>query len=107
MHERQKRRGLRRPITYPASIDPGNGAAAIACRLRDVSEGGARLDVADGGSVPDRFTLALSADGAARRHCRVAWRAENQVGVEFLKPPKRAGDTDVTYPYYIDTVSRR
>ncbi len=46
-----------------------------------------RLPEPDG--VPDEFILALSSDGAARRRCRVAWRTENQIGVEFLKDLKK------------------
>jgi hypothetical protein len=37
--------------------------------------------------VPENFILALSADGAATRYCRVVWRTDKQVGVEFVERP--------------------
>ena len=86
----EKRKNLRRSITYPAFIDLGDGSPAIECTLCDASQEGAQLAVADPDSVPDEFILALSSDGAARRRCRVAWRTEDQVGVEFLKDLKKS-----------------
>jgi hypothetical protein len=88
MSSGEKRKNLRRPVTYPAYIDAGNGAAAIECTLCDASQEGALLAVANPDSVPDEFILALSSVGAARRRCRVAWRTTDQVGVEFLKELK-------------------
>ena len=91
----EKRRNLRRSISYPAFIDLGDGSPTIECTRCDASQEGALLSVAEPDGVPDQFILALSSDGAARRRCRVVWRTEEQVGVEFLKdlkknaPPKR------------------
>jgi hypothetical protein len=92
MQSAEKRKNLRRPITYPAFIDYGDGLPARICTLCDVSQQGAQLAVADPADVPEDFVLALSADGAARRRCRVVWRTENQIGVEFIKEPPN-GDT--------------
>ena len=88
MSSAEKRKNLRRSITYPAFIDLGDGSPAIECTLCDASQQGALLAVAEPKSVPDEFILALSSDGAARRRCRVAWRTKDQVGVEFLKELK-------------------
>jgi hypothetical protein len=84
----EKRKKLRRTVTYPAFLDLGDGSPARVCTLCDASQEGAQLAVADPAGLPDEFILALSADGAARRHCRVVWRTERQVGVEFLKDRK-------------------
>ena len=81
----EKRKNLRRSITYPAFIDLGDGSPPRECTFCDASQEGAQLAVADPKSVPDEFILVLSSGGAARRRCRVAWRTENEVGVEFLK----------------------
>ena len=85
----EKRKNFRRSISYPAFIDLGDGSPAIECTLCDASQEGALLAVAEPDGVPDEFILALSSDGAARRRCRVAWRTENQIGVEFLKDLKK------------------
>ena len=85
----EKRKNLRRAITYPALIDLGDGSPLRECSLCDASQEGAQLLVADPDSLPDQFVLALSLDGAARRNCRVVWRLEKQIGVTFLKDAKR------------------
>jgi hypothetical protein len=85
MQPGEKRRNPRRSITYPAFIDLGDDRPALECTLCDASQEGAQLAVADPDGLPDEFILALSSDGAARRRCRVMWRAEYSVGVEFLK----------------------
>lgn len=85
MQPAEKRKNLRRTVTYPAFIDLGDGSPTRECTLCDASQEGAQLAVADPNSLPNEFILALSADGAARRRCRVMWRTEKQIGVEFLK----------------------
>jgi hypothetical protein len=85
----EKRKNLRRSIAYPAFIVLADGSPPRECTFCDASQEGAQLAVVEPDSVPDEFILALSADGAARRRCRVAWRAENQIGVEFLKDLKK------------------
>jgi hypothetical protein len=81
----EKRKGIRRSVRYPAFIHLGEDEPAIGCSLCDVSQKGAQIAVGNPDGLPDEFILALSADGAARRHCRVIRRAGRSVGVEFLK----------------------
>jgi hypothetical protein len=87
MSNAEKRRHLRRTINYPAWIDLGDGTPLRECSLCDASQQGSQLTVAEPDQVPDRFTLALSADGSATRQCRVIWRAGKHIGVRFLKNP--------------------
>jgi hypothetical protein len=88
-----KRRNPRRSINYPAYIERGGGQPAVECSLCDASQEGAQLAVADPSSLPQEFILALSSDGAARRRCRVMWRTDDHVGVEFLKEVKKRPST--------------
>jgi hypothetical protein len=90
MQPADKRRNPRRSITYPAFLDFGDGLPVRECTLCDASQEGAQLTVADTKNLPDEFILALSSDGAARRRCKVVWRTETQIGVLFLKDPKKA-----------------
>lgn len=89
MSAAEKRKNLRRPISYPALIDVGDGSPPRECSLCDASQEGAQLTVADPASLPDQFMLVLSFDGAARRRCRTVWKNNRQIGVEFLKEPKK------------------
>jgi hypothetical protein len=85
-----KRRTPRRSVTYPAYIDIGDGSPVRECFLCDASQEGALLSVTDTRHLPKEFILALSADGAARRRCEVAWRSEGQVGVRFIRDAKKS-----------------
>jgi hypothetical protein len=88
MQPAEKRDSRRRTVRYPASIDLGDGSPPRQCTLCDASEGGAQLLVDDPASLPNRFTLVLGYDGTARRNCRVMWRSETQIGVQFTKFPR-------------------
>jgi hypothetical protein len=79
----------RRTIRYPAYVDLGRDLPLRACTLCSISESGAELTVANSDTLPKHFILALSIDGAAQRRCRVVWRSESQIGVEFLRAPTR------------------
>lgn len=79
---RDQRKSKRRPVRYAARVEFKSGRTA-GCFLSDVSDTGARLDVPYSDKVPDRFLLWLTADGSARRTCRVVWRKPQQVGVTF------------------------
>jgi hypothetical protein len=54
------------------------------CIVLNESHKGARLAVAHPGGIPDNFYIYLTLDSASRRNCRVAWRSDKQIGVEFL-----------------------
>jgi hypothetical protein len=79
---KDKRKSRRRPIRYVAWTAADSGERQ-SCLLSDMSETGARIDVENAAEVPERFMLLLSANGAARRPCRVVWRTPTQIGVRF------------------------
>jgi hypothetical protein len=86
-----KRRSVRRPVECTAWI-ARQGEPLEACALADISDKGARLDVMDINTIPDEFMLFLSPRGNPRRWCRVAWRANSQLGVRFEAPPSQKKD---------------
>ena len=82
----EQRRWPRENVHFLGWIDVGNGAAPRECTVLDVSEGGARIVLAPSVELPKEFHLVLSKQGT-RRHCRLAWRADEELGVAFLGPP--------------------
>jgi hypothetical protein len=54
------------------------------CTVWDESKTGARLVVNAMDAFPDTFHIYMSLDFTSRRHCRVVWRSNNQIGVQFL-----------------------
>src|SRR5512146_1268376 len=79
-----KRRVSRQRIRHPAWVMPAPDQR-IDCFVTDVSQAGARIQMNDATGVPDCFILLLSANGAPRRFCRVAWRKSHQLGVKFAR----------------------
>jgi len=79
----EQRKRPRRPLHYAAKIMIDGAQSPRACTMSDVSHYGARLVLDADVELPDRFVLLLSANGGARRRCRVIWRAGVTVGVEF------------------------
>jgi hypothetical protein len=59
-----------------------DGGGGITCRIRNISEGGACLEVASQFGIPDDFKLVIGTDNW-HRSCRVAWRKANRIGVAF------------------------
>ncbi|PZA13258.1 PilZ domain-containing protein [Rhodopseudomonas palustris] len=76
----EQRKTPRRRVLKAGTIDVGGGA--IDCRVRNVSEAGAALDVVSPLYIPDRFTLYVPSD-QIKRACRVIWRKDGRIGVSF------------------------
>jgi PilZ domain len=64
-----------------------NRHSTLPCSVRDISDTGARLEVA-AANVPDTFELIVELDGI-EVPCAVAWRKVNFVGVKFTAMPVR------------------
>jgi PilZ domain-containing protein len=69
----------------PAEIIFGGGQAMQECIIRDLSDGGAKLEFANVKTVPSSFDLIVK--GHRPHHCRVAWRALRELGVQFMTVP--------------------
>jgi predicted kinase len=81
MSMNDKRRAARNRVLKAAKISVG-GSGIIDATVRNMSERGACLQVASPLGIPDTFTLVMVSDQAVRT-CRVVWRKEKQIGVEF------------------------
>jgi PilZ domain len=79
------RRNPRRADGRRARIEPRDGSPSRECMVWDISDGGARLVVHAPETLPAEFILVEGAERAfSRRTCQIVWRAEAQVGVQFL-----------------------
>ena len=79
---RQDRRlAPRRNTSMEALIVFDGGRQYMACIIRDLSEGGAKLQVDKVIGVPNTFDLMTP--GHRTHSCRVAWRALRELGVQF------------------------
>jgi hypothetical protein len=60
------------------------GAELVECIVWDESTTGARLLVSVESEISDKLHLYMSLDSTSGRHCRVVWRSNTAIGVEFL-----------------------
>jgi PilZ domain len=81
----EKRRQGRRVVHIPAKFDTGDNGPLRDCVVVDISDDGARLEVDDANGVPEQFVVIMAPHGGPYRRCRVIWRAEKHLGVEFEK----------------------
>jgi hypothetical protein len=81
MDERIERR-IR--VRRPGWLSVREGAEIEECIVWDESTIGARLVVAVESDISATLCLYMSLDFTSGRHCRVVWRSNDQIGVEFL-----------------------
>jgi hypothetical protein len=86
VQEKDRRKHARRAVRYKAWIDIRD-SGMIDCQLVDISEGGAKVEVSDPIIVPDRFVLLFSRQGSPQRPCKVVWRHDRHIGVQFAAIP--------------------
>jgi hypothetical protein len=76
-----KREHVRMPALARARVLLSR-ARWIDCVVRDLSPGGACLELLDPAQLPERFEIALDGD-PLNRSCRIVWRQIWRVGVAF------------------------
>jgi hypothetical protein len=91
---RDARKAKRTPKRHAAWISLNSASAHMPCVVWDLSEGGARLAAPRSHVLPAMFNLILAKDGKSQRLCRIAWRSESQVGVQFIQD----ANVDLDYP---------
>ena len=79
----QERRKLARSrILKGAKIIIGS-ASTIDCVVRNVTNSGARIEIANTVDLPEALGLTFNG-GYTVRPCRVAWRSVTETGVQFV-----------------------
>jgi hypothetical protein len=78
----ERRREIRARTLKSARILFNQHHSVIDCTVRNLSAGGACLNVASSLGIPERFDVMFDADHSVRP-CRMVWHKEKQLGVEF------------------------
>ena len=79
----QERRSITRSrVLKGAKIIIGS-ASTIDCVVRNVTNSGARVQIANTIDLPETLELTLDA-GFTIRPCRVAWRSVTETGLQFI-----------------------
>jgi hypothetical protein len=78
----EERRKIARHRTLKAGSISFNRAGGIDCRVRNLSDAGACLEVASQLGIPEDFVLVVESDHL-QKPCHVIWRTATRLGVEF------------------------
>jgi|SoiMetStandDraft_2_1073263.scaffolds.fasta_scaffold428407_2 hypothetical protein len=85
-----RRRSARRTVVENAwIIDKKGGWSLVDCTVRDLSDGGAKLQIDPALEIPTHFDLLLGNELEIIPVC-IKWRRRNFVGVEFAGPRRAA-----------------
>lgn len=82
LNAREKRIAPRRNTMIVATIVFDGGRTRLDCVVRNLSDGGAKLEFATVRGIPQAFDLLIP--GHRAQPCRVAWRALKEMGVQFV-----------------------
>jgi hypothetical protein len=58
------------------------GSGSVECTVRNISPGGARVDLASPMRLPESFTLLIASEHLTRR-CHPVWTQARHIGVAF------------------------
>jgi hypothetical protein len=82
--ETESRKDSRTTVRRIGWLARAKGEQIRECTVWDESSSGARLIVDAPDEIPEIFYLYPTLDFMSRRRCRVVWRSDRQIGIEFL-----------------------
>ena len=78
----ERRQQARMRTLKSARIIFNEHRSVIDCTVRNLTSGGACLNVESAIGIPERFDVLFDADKSVRP-CRMVWHKQKQLGVEF------------------------
>jgi len=78
---RERRKGFRVEWHSPGTIY--DGRLARPCIVSNFSNGGAKISGVLPDTVPNEFALRITSRDSRIRRCRVRWRSDDALGIEF------------------------
>ena len=88
---RERRKTFRVEWNSTATLYDCRGRRARPCVVSNFSNGGAKITGIRTDTIADEFLLRLSPHSRARK-CRVVWRSQDALGVEFVDRPMDAAE---------------
>ena len=100
--ERERRKHFRVEWNSPATIYYLNSRVTRGCIVRNFSNGGAKIVGVKVATIPDEFMLRITPGHGRTHKCRVLWRSDDAMRVQFIDRIASAEE-----PYVANTVQRR
>lgn len=79
-----RRKHVRHEVNYSCWLGTAAASPLVMGRVRNISEGGAKVTCRAPADVPDTFDLFMTPDGKVGRRCKVVWRLNDAIGLMFL-----------------------
>jgi hypothetical protein len=86
----ERRRAPRQRALLAGVLHEANKTSTWSCMIRNLSEGGARLDIPNAFWVPNEFGIEIKARNT-RKTADVVWKDANAIGVSFRPIDNAAG----------------
>jgi hypothetical protein len=93
----ESRRAPRVRTFLQARVSYGDGAISTACTVNQLSDVGARINIAGTFSLPDTFEIVIPQRGISRR-AKLVWRRDDLAGIDFLGGEEREQNSATTDP---------
>jgi len=90
----ERRRNFRVEWNSPATIHDPERNLIRPCILINFSNTGAKITGVVAGTIPDEFMLRITGGRDRTRKCRVLWRSDDTVGVEFTDCTRTDADAE-------------
>ena len=82
-NDSSKRSRTRQRTLRSGKIIYNNQTCVMDCQIRDMSEGGCRVRVANTANLPRHFDIQITGR-RERQLCEVKWRSPQELGVQFI-----------------------
>lgn len=80
----EKRISARTTVRRAGWTARSKGEQLRECLVWDESPSGARLIVDNPQEFPENFYIYLTLNFQSRRHCRVVWRSDRELGIQYV-----------------------
>ncbi len=80
----EHRKSVRHRV-FKAGVIEFNRAGGISCTVRNISDGGACLEIASALGIPEQFDLHIASDRRTVA-CQRIWMSDRRLGVAFREP---------------------
>jgi hypothetical protein len=94
----ESRNSPRKRVVLGAKVVYNEGAFTLDCRIRDLSEGGARIVLGPGLVIPTRVVL-IDTKNALAYECEVIWLKAPEFGLKFLSTHSLRGELPADLRY--------
>lgn len=82
---KKENRKTRHSTQHPAWVLLDGGFAKRNCTILNLSSTGARIKLTEDGPIGNNLSLALTGDVRKVTRCRLIWRKDTVIGVEFIE----------------------